>query len=303
MVNGKSQEIYLSTVIDDHSRFILWSKFYENETAWIVEDSFRGAFLKYGRPKKVYCDRGSQYINKQLRKACAELMIRISYAPRKSGKSKGVVEKFHQVVDAFLAEASLKGAITLDEVNHWWSLYLNEMYLNRPHEGIREYYKQNYDIDVSPEGITPRQEWDRDKQELIPLDAENVRKAFLHEQDCKVDNGACIRLQGRKYTVKQVLIGHKVKVYYDPRDLSEVEVFDPSIPSFKVRPMYLGEYAAPEPKMPEYMTPSKPTTSRLIDALEKKYGDETEAVKETPGAEEVQPRHAISFVDYKEEDS
>ena len=233
MVNGVSTKVYLSSVIDDHSRFILFSRFFDNESSLIVEDSFREAFTNYGKPKKVYVDRGSQYINRWLKKACAELGVPISYAPVRSGKSKGIIEKYHQVVDRFLSEVLLKGPVTLDELNRWWSLYLDEMYQNSPHSGISEYYKQNFNIDL-PDGITPKQEWDRDTVKLEPFDPEAVRRAFLHNKTgCRVDEGSCVRFAGIKYKVPSVMIGHKVTVTFDPRDLSTIEIDDPGIPTYK----------------------------------------------------------------------
>lgn len=62
---------YLSSAIDDHSRFILASEFYDNQEERIVEDTFRKAILKYGRFDKCYFDNGSQYVAKQLKLSLA----------------------------------------------------------------------------------------------------------------------------------------------------------------------------------------------------------------------------------------
>ena len=138
--NRAMVQTYLSSAIDDHSRFILAFEFYDNQEECIVEDTFRKAILKYGRFDKCYFDNGSQYVAKQLKLSLARLSIQIAFAPLRSGKSKGKIEKFHQVVDDFIAEAKAKKIRTLDELNHYWKIFLEEYYHNKAHEGIREYY-------------------------------------------------------------------------------------------------------------------------------------------------------------------
>lgn len=89
-------QAYLSFAIDDHSRMILASEFYDNQKATIVEDTFRKAVLKFGRFDRFYFDNRTQYAAKQLKFSLAWLSIWIAHAPVKSGQSKGKIEKFYQ---------------------------------------------------------------------------------------------------------------------------------------------------------------------------------------------------------------
>lgn len=41
-------------------------------------------------------------------------------------------------MDDFIAEAKAKKIRTLDELNHYWKIFLEEYYHNKAHEGIRE---------------------------------------------------------------------------------------------------------------------------------------------------------------------
>ena len=54
--NGKMIQTYLSSIIDDHSRYILASTFYDNQEKEIVEDTFHKAILKHGRFDARYVD-------------------------------------------------------------------------------------------------------------------------------------------------------------------------------------------------------------------------------------------------------
>ena len=49
------------------------------------------------------------------------------------GKSKGKIEKFHQVVDDFIRESKLKNIRTLEELNRLWAVYLEEYYHKQKH--------------------------------------------------------------------------------------------------------------------------------------------------------------------------
>ena len=60
-------QTYLSSAIDDHSRYLVHSRFYDNQEESIVEDTFRNVLLKAGACDAVYFDNGSQYVAKQLK--------------------------------------------------------------------------------------------------------------------------------------------------------------------------------------------------------------------------------------------
>ena len=239
--NNAMVQTYLSSILDDHSRLILESAFYDNQEAPIVAETIKKAILRHGKMDAVYFDNGSQYVARQLRQSLAILGIRINFAPIKSGKSKGKIEKFHQVVDSYLDEARAKKIKTLEELNEYWQIFLEEYYHKEPHNGIREYYK-GLGVTVPPEGITPLQEWNRDKRQLTFMDANVVAKAFLNHEERLVDKGACISFHGQKYETKPSLIGCKVSISYDPAAPEIITVSYPGIEAFTAKPLNIGSY-------------------------------------------------------------
>ena len=54
--DGTLIKTYLSSLIDDHSRFIVQSEFYDNQRQEVVEDTFHKAILKYGKCDACYLD-------------------------------------------------------------------------------------------------------------------------------------------------------------------------------------------------------------------------------------------------------
>jgi putative transposase len=268
--NGAKVQTYLSTVLDDHSRFILASHFYANQEAEIVEDTLRQAIENFGKFDACYFDNGKQYVAKQLKISLSRLGIRVCNAPIRSGKSKGKVEKFHQVVDSFLREVKLKRPKALDELNHLWDIYLDEYYQQKPHDGIREYYK-SLGISVPDRGITPLEEFNRDKRPLIYLDRQIVAEAFRHHTSRRVDRGACISFQGRRYETKPGLIGFDVDISYDPAAPETIMISGNGITPFEAHPLRIKEFCDKSPAIPVSLLDEAPKTSRMLDALEKRH--------------------------------
>ena len=73
--NGAMVQTYLSSAIDDHSRYVIQSEFYASQEESIVEDTFRKVVLKAGKFDACYFDNGSQYIAKQLKLSLGKLGI------------------------------------------------------------------------------------------------------------------------------------------------------------------------------------------------------------------------------------
>ena len=230
------------------------------------------AILKYGKPDAFYLDNGSQYISRELREALARLSIRILHAKPYAAQSKGKIERFNEAVDSFLAEAKAKKIRTLEELNQFWHVWVEEYYHNKPHDGIRQYYvSQGWDY--PQEGISPLCEWKNDSRRLRYLDTDAVAQAFLHHTQRLVDKGGCISLFGRQYEVSTALIGAKVEVSYDPMLLDTVTVRYQGVEPITAHPLVIKEYCDPKPAVPASMLPVEPQTSRLLDVLERKHED------------------------------
>ena len=274
--NGAKVRTYLSSAIDDHSRFLLASRFYDNQEAEVVEDTFRTAIIRYGKFDTCYFDNGSQYIARQLKLSLARLGISVRHAPPQSGKSKGKIEKFHQVVDRFLNEFALEPVKTLETLNRKWAIYVEAYYLKDPHKGIAEYY-ESLNAPVPDHGITPEQEFNRDSRALTYLDVGVVAEAFLHHEKRKVNKGACISFQGRTYEAKPALIGSTVEIAYDPQSPEVITISYPGMESFQANPLKIGSFCDKNPTFPLCMQAERPKSSRLLNALEKKYEQERTA--------------------------
>lgn len=267
--NGTRIQTYLVVIIDNHSRYVLEAKWYDHQRESIVEDCYHRAILKHGRIRSAYHDNGKQFVSKQLIQSLSMLGTRVLKAKPYSPQSKGGVEVFNRFVNAFLAEASAQKLKTLEELNRFWDIWLEEYYHNKPHEGIAEYYK-SLRSPVPAGGISPLQEWNRDSHPLVFLDAGIVGNAFLHHETREVDKGGCIRVSGQMYETSTSLIGAKIGISYDPLKPDLITVSYAGIKPFQAKPIQFKEYCDPKPEIPASMLPVEPESSRFLEGLKRR---------------------------------
>lgn len=287
--SGELVKTYLSSLIDDHSRYIVQSEFYDNQRQEVVEDTFHKAVLKSGKFDCAYLDNGAQYTTEHLGKACAKLGIRIVHAKPGACQSKGKIEKFHQKVDQFMAEIRAAHVHSVEELNRRWKIFLEQEYQKEAHAGIKEYY-ESYGASVPACGITPEQEWMRDTRGLVFMDVSVVAEAFLHHETRRIDEAGCFSLRGSRYEASAALANMEAEIAYDPMDMETVAVRCRGTEALLAHRMEIGAFSSKVPPVPMGMTGSVPETSRLLDALEKKY-------KEDHG----QMARALSFGEYGKE--
>ena len=271
--DGRLIKTYLSSLIDDHSRYIIQSEFYDNQRQEVVEDTFHKAILKHGKCDSCYLDNGTQYTSNQLHTALAKLGIRVLHAKIRACESKGKIEKFHQKVDQFIAEIKVAHVHSLEELNRRWKIFLEQDYQKEAHDGIREYYK-SYGVTVPLGGISPLQEWNRDTRGLVFLDTTVVSEAFLHHETRRLDNAGCFSFGDVRYEASAALANAEVEIVYDPMNTEVIKVLYQDMEPIMAHRVKIGAFCDKKSPLPVAMTDKLPETSRFLDALEKKYRED-----------------------------
>ena len=258
------KQVYLVSFLDDATRYVVHGEFYDSLDQTVVEDCFRKAILKEGLPRRVYFDNGKQYRTKWMERACAILGIKLLYAKPYSPESTGKIERFNRTVDGFLDEVTLKKCRTLENINRYFQVWLQECYHTRRHEGL--------------EGTTPEIAYRNARMPLRFVPPETVASAFLRVERRKVDKSGCISFGGKKYEVGILFIGRTVNVAYDSNDIKTLTV-EYAGESMQVEELKIGEYTGPRPRLPKSMLSALPHTSRLLDEKEKQYEAHRETVR------------------------
>ncbi len=263
--DGKKEQVYLVTFIDDATRFVLHGAFYPTLDQRIVEDAFRQAVQKYGAPDSVYFDNGKQYRTKWMIRTCSKLGTKLLYAKPYSPEATGKVERFNRVVDSFLAESVLEKPKTLEQLNGHFDVWLEECYQHKSHSAL---------IDNK----SPYSAYQSDSKLLRFMDSDVIRDAFLHAEERKVDKAGCISFMGRKYEVGLLFIGRKVNIIYDPQNITTLTVEYEGHKPWQVKELTIGERAGKRPEMPEHLTKQPADTSRLLQGAHKQSEKRSAAV-------------------------
>jgi putative transposase len=272
--DGKNKRTYLVAFIDDATRLVCHGEFYENQRLPILEDCFRKAILKYGKPEQVYVDNGKVFISRWFRIACAKLGVRHLNTKAYSPESKGKVERFNGTANEFIQEIALDKPKDLNELNRKFRIWLDEGYNNSPHSSLKN--------------ETPYHAYSSDPKKVRFATPEECREAFLWEETRKVDKTGCFKLDCIEYEAGIDLIGRRVDVRYDPFDQTLVEVWHNGKYQKTVAPLAVGEFCGRKEKQPATVTA---THSRLLKVYEEEHSKRTK-----------QRMGALSFKDMKDGD-
>jgi transposase InsO family protein len=290
-VNGRMKKTYLMALIDDKTRMIMHSEFYESQRLPILEDCFRKALLKFGKPVDVLVDNGKIFVSKWFRLACAYFGIRHIRAMPYAPETKGKLEKYNQTVDQFLDEFSLEPVQTLAVLNKKFSVWMEEGYTYSLHGALKiEERDPRTGRLLSSRERTPYQAYVEDHAKITYVSSINCREAFLWEVTRTADNSGCVSLSGVIFDVGKALARKRVSIRYDPFDISVVEVWHDGKMQRKAEKLSMREHLPKNAKAPA-ATPAKPTHSRLLKVYEEKNA-----------AREKLRNGALSFRNYKEED-
>ena len=162
----------------------------------------------------------------------------------------------------------------MEELNRKWKIFLDQEYQKEAHSGIREYY-ESYGVKVPAAGISPEQEWMRDERGLVFIDVSVVAEAFQHREVRRIDEAGCFSFGGSRYEASAALSNQQVEIAYDPMNTETVMVYSKGTEAVRAHRMEIGSYASKVPPVPSGMTGKEPESSRLLDALEKKYRQNT----------------------------
>jgi len=209
---GQERKVFLFAFLDDHTRLVPHAQFYWNEQLPRLEDCFKRAMLRYGRPLAIYVDQGKVYSSKQLDTICATLGIQRILGTPYYPEGRGKIERFFQFVQSdFLPELATSAVDTLPLLNEPLLAWLEVVYHTKVHAETGQAPLERYCQDEIPS--------------IRSVDPTELRHAFLHRDQRKVTKTATFSFQNNRYRVADYLRRQTVELRYDPFDLSRLEVW------------------------------------------------------------------------------
>jgi putative transposase len=209
---GQQRQVFLFAFLDDHTRLVPHAQFYWNEQLPRLEDCFKRAMLRYGRPLSIYLDRAKVHVSKQLDTICATLGVQRILGTPYYPEGRGKIERFFQFVQSdFLPELAASSVETLPLLNESLMAWLEVVYHCKVHSETGQAPLERYRQDETP---TTR-----------PVDPTELRQAFAHRDQRKVTKTATFDFKGNRYRVADYLRGRTIELRYDPFDLSHIEIW------------------------------------------------------------------------------
>lgn len=205
-VDGKMKKTYLIAIIDDHSRLIIYARFYLSEALVYYLDAFENALAKRGLPRKLYVDNGAAFRSKHLEYITASLAISLIHAKPYTPQGKGKIERWFKTVrSSFLPMFKGSGLIELNEA---LTLWITESYHQRIHGAT---------------GQTPFERF-TSKMHCLRTSPANLKDYFRKVARRKVNKDRTITLNGRLFEGPTPLIGKRVELLYHESEPENVEV-------------------------------------------------------------------------------
>jgi transposase InsO family protein len=199
----KQRQVFLFAFLDDFSRLVPHAQFYWNEQLPRMEDCFKRAILRYGRPLAIYVDRGNVYVSKQLDVVCATLGIQRILGTPYYPEGRGKIERFFQFVQSdFLPELAHASVTTLQQLNESLLAWVEVVYHRKLHAETSQAPLERFRQDTAPT--------------IRPADPEQLRQAFLHRDQRKVTKSATFSFRGNRYRVPAYLRRQSIQLRFDP---------------------------------------------------------------------------------------
>ncbi|MCS5714680.1 Mu transposase C-terminal domain-containing protein [Herbiconiux sp. CPCC 205716] len=234
-VGGKPDRPWLTIVMDDYSRGICGYTVFTGapsaintalalrQAIWRKTDP---AWAMCGIPDILHVDHGSDFTSHHLERTAIELRIRIIHSTVGRPQGRGKIERFFRTINTELL-ATLPGRIgpgsrkpqpTLDlpALDQAVSAFIST-YNERTHREL---------------GLSPRDAWVAEGWlPRMPTSLEELDGLLLTVPKSRVVQRDGIHFQGQRYLAPTLapFVGHTITIRYDPRDISEIRVYDRNI--------------------------------------------------------------------------
>ncbi|MFH1326197.1 MAG: DDE-type integrase/transposase/recombinase [Patescibacteria group bacterium] len=198
-------KVYLVSLMDDATRFIMHNAFCLGETALDIEGVLKQAVLKRGLPKKIILDNGSAYRSKSLQQICILLGIKLIYCRPYEPQGKGKLERFHRTFrEQFLSELDIKSIYGLDDLNNRLWAWIDRIYHRNSHSGLNN--------------RTPLECWREDLINVRQLGnlAMQIDEIFYHRYKRKIRSDGTLQWNGELFEAPFHLVGKEVNLIVDP---------------------------------------------------------------------------------------
>jgi len=166
-------------------------------------------------------DNGASFSSDLLSRSCAMAGISLIHSKPYDSPSRGKVERwFRTVRERFLC--GVQQEITLEDLNEAFSLWLQEDYHHKLHEGIGERPIDRYHASVA-------------RVQIHRLSQAELDEIFLIRHERVVNNDATISFKGFLYEVPPAYIRQKIELRHPVDDPQHLSLYDNGVRVCKIK--------------------------------------------------------------------
>jgi len=201
---GKRVRSYLHMIIDDCSRYPVWSQWYDSQNFETLRHCFKEAVLRRGAPRLIYSDNGKVYRSQQFEFICASLGCTLIHSQPYVPVGRGKIERlFRTVRMRFLSTIDEDKIDSIDQLNALYFKWLEEDYVRKSHSELG--------------GLSPHDVLMSQVENLrLPTDRGLIDEIFLHRVSRKVQHDATIQIDNILYETEPCFAGKRMDIRYDP---------------------------------------------------------------------------------------
>jgi hypothetical protein len=209
-VGGKRVQTYLHTILDDHSRYPMYSQFYDSQGFETLRHCFKEAVMRRGVPRMMYTDNARIYRSQQFEFICASLGTTLLHSQPFVPRGRGKIERhFRTVRMRFLSTLDEDAIKSLDELNTLYRRWLEEDYCRKAHGGL--------------DGLSPHDVLISQVSRLKMIgDRNQVDEIFLYRVSRKIQHDATVQIQNVIYETDPALSGKRFEIRYEPEWIGNV---------------------------------------------------------------------------------
>jgi transposase InsO family protein len=201
---GKRVRAYLHTILDDCSRYPVWSQFYASQNFDTLRHCFKEAVLRRGAPRLMYSDNAKIYRSQQFEFICASLGCTLIHSQPHVPIGRGKIERqFRTVRMRFLSTLNEDKIDSIGMLNSLYFKWLEEDYIRKAHSELGG---------LSPHDVLMSQ---LDSLKL-PTERGLIEEIFLHRVSRKVQHDATFQVDNILYETEPCFAGKRMYVRYDP---------------------------------------------------------------------------------------
>ena len=209
--DGSSHRTYCVCIIDDHSRMIVGSEIFYEDTAANFQKVLKDAITRFGLPRKLLLDNGSPYSNEQLSLICGTIGTVIIHLKPRDGAGKGKIERFwRRAKEQLLFGLDISSESSLEQFNSIFADFIHK-YNHSFHTGIDGKPYERFENSSGSIRYPESEEW--------------LKMSFLNRETRKVKGDATITIDKIQYDCPQQFIGNKVEVRFVPHDMSTAFIY------------------------------------------------------------------------------